>query len=323
MSVWSRSAFVICAYGAALHAQSGSESGIPPINLLAPTVLKFPASVRALGMGDVGVASRDDDVIFYNPAQLAIARGMSASGSRYSPTAGGGALSSVTRFNNGGIGVGVSMIEYSALTPLLPGNPPSIQGHGGTASSIDAVIGLAQVYKSVRVGVAAKYVDDQLPDVRINEAAFDVGLAKDFRRFYTVGLAVQNIGGSTTYPCPSCTIALSNVSPPLSVRANLPLRATLGAATSRQLGPFDAVATFGLSMLRSDWLHPAGGVELAYSWLDGYNIAVRVGSASPSVGESSATGGVGFTMDRLTIDYGAEASWSGRGVQHRIGLRIR
>jgi hypothetical protein len=323
MSVWSRSAFVICAYGAALHAQSGSESGIPPINLLAPTVLKFPASVRALGMGDVGVASRDDDVIFYNPAQLAIARGMSASGSRYSPTAGGGALSSVTRFNNGGIGVGVSMIEYSALTPLLPGNPPSIQGHGGTASSIDAVIGLAQVYKSVRVGVAAKYVDDQLPDVRINEAAFDVGLAEDFRRFYTVGLAVQNIGGSTTYPCPSCTIALSNVSPPLSVRANLPLRATLGAATSRQLGPFDAVATFGLSMLRSDWLHPAGGVELAYSWLDGYNIAVRVGSASPSVGESSATGGVGFTMDRLTIDYGAEASWSGRGVQHRIGLRIR
>jgi hypothetical protein len=323
MSVWSRSAFVICAYGAALHAQSGSESGIPPINLLAPTVLKFPASVRALGMGDVGVASRDDDVIFYNPAQLAIARGMSASGSRYSPTAGGGALSSVTRFNNGGIGVGVSMIEYSALTPLLPGNPPSIQGHGGTASSIDAVIGLAQVYKTVRVGVAAKYVDDQLPDVRINQAAFDVGLAKDFRRFYTVGLAVQNIGGSTTYPCPSCTIALSNVSPPLSVRANLPLRATLGAATSRQLGPFDAVATFGLSMLRSDWLHPAGGVELAYSWLDGYNIAVRVGSASPSVGESSATGGVGFTMDRLTIDYGAEASWSGRGVQHRIGLRIR
>jgi hypothetical protein len=323
MSVWSRSAFVICAYGAALHAQSGSESGIPPINLLAPTVLKFPASVRALGMGDVGVASRDDDVIFYNPAQLAIARGMSASGSRYSPTAGGGALSSVTRFNNGGIGVGVSMIEYSALTPLLPGNPPSIQGHGGTASSIDAVIGLAQVYKSVRVGVAAKYVDDQLPDVRINQAAFDVGLAEDFRRFYTVGLAVQNIGGSTTYPCPSCTIALSNVSPPLSVRANLPLRATLGAATSRQLGPFDAVATFGLSMLRSDWLHPAGGVELAYSWLDGYNIAVRVGSASPSVGESSATGGVGFTMDRLTIDYGAEASWSGRGVQHRIGLRIR
>jgi hypothetical protein len=325
MSIWSRSAFVICACGVALQAQSGSGSGVPPIEILAPTVLKFPASVRALGMGDVGIASRDDDVIFYNPAQLAIARGMSASGSRYSPTAGGGALSSVTRFNNGGIGVGVSMLEYNALTPLLPGTAPSMQGHGGTASSIDAVIGLAQVYKSVRVGVAAKYVDDQLPDMRINQAAFDVGLAKDFRRFYTVGLAVQNIGGSTTYPCPTCTIALSNVSPsvPLSVRAKLPLRATLGAATSRQLGPFDAVATFGLSMLRSDVLHPVGGVELAYSWLDGYNIAVRAGSASPSVGESSATGGVGFTMDRLTIDYGAEASWSGRGVQHRIGLRIR
>ena len=325
MNVWSRSAIVICICGGALHAQSGSTSGVPPIQVLAPTVLKFPASARMLGMGDVGVASRDDDVVFYNPAQLAIARGMSASGSRYSANAGGGALSSVTRFNNGGIGVGVSMIEYDALTPLLPGSPPTMNGHGGTASSIDAVIGLAQVYKSVRVGVAAKYVDDQLPDVRINRAAFDVGLAKDFMRFYTVALAVQNIGGSTTYPCPSCTIALSNTppSPTLNVRAELPLRTTLGMATSRQLGPFDGAATFGLSMLRSNLLRPAGGFELGYSWLDGYGLALRVGSASPSVGESSATGGLGFTMDRLTIDYGAEASWSGRGVQHRIGLRIR
>jgi hypothetical protein len=325
MSVWSRSAIVICISGAVLRAQAGSTSGVPPIELLAPTVLKFPASARMLGMGDVGVASRDDDVVFYNPAQLAIARGMSASGSRYSPGAGGGALSSVTRFNNGGIGVGVSMLEYNALTPSLPGTPTTTQGHGGTASSIDAVIGLAQVYKSVRVGVAAKYVDDQLPDVRINQAAFDVGLAKDFRRFYTIALAVQNIGGSTTYPCPSCTIALSPVppSPALTVRAKLPLRSTLGLATSRQLGPFDAAATLGLSLLRGDWLRPAGGGELSYSWLDGYSVALRLGSASPGVGESSATGGIGFTMDRLTIDYGAESSWSGRGVQHRIGLRIR
>jgi hypothetical protein len=325
MSVWSRGVIVAGLYGAMAHAQSGSTAAVPPIELLAPTVLKFPASVRALGMGNVGVASRDDDVVFYNPAQLAIARGMSASGSRYSPTAGGGALSSVTRFNNGGIGVGVSMLEYNALGPSLPGNPPAMQGHGGAATSIDAVVGLAQVFKSMRVGVAAKYVDDQLPEVRINQAAFDVGLAKDFMRFYTVALAVQNIGGSTTYRCPSCTIALSPVppSPALNVRAQLPLRSTLGVATSRQLGPFDVVATAGLSMLRSDLLRPAGGGELSYSWLDGYSIAVRVGSASPDVGESSATGGIGFTMDRLTIDYGAESSWSGRGVQHRIGLRIR
>src|SRR6266571_347816 len=97
MSVCYRSLIASLVYGAALRAQ------LPPITVLAPTVLRLPASARALGMGNVGVASRDDDVLFYNPAQVAIARGMSVSGERYSSSASGATLSSVTRFNNGGI----------------------------------------------------------------------------------------------------------------------------------------------------------------------------------------------------------------------------
>lgn len=327
MRVCHRSAFAILTCSAVLHGQAPTTNGsIPPIDVFAPTVLSLPASTRALGMGNVGVASRDDDVLFYNPAQLAIARGMSASGARYSPSARGGALSSVTRFNNGGIAVGMSMVDYEAPGPTLPGTEGDLNGKGvNQASSLDAVIGLAQVYKSVRVGVAAKYVEDQLPDVRIGRAAFDVGLAKDIMRFYTVGLAVQNIGGSTTYPCPTCTLTPSNLppNPPLQVRARLPLRTTLGAATARQLGPFDAAATVGLSMLRGDFLAPAGGGELGYSWLDGYSVALRLGTASPARSESRATGGLGLTIDRLTIDYALESDWSLARVQHRIGVRVR
>jgi hypothetical protein len=324
MTVCYRSGLGIAIFSVGLHAQTGS---VPPINVFAPSVLSLPASTRALGMGNVGVASRDDDVLFYNPAQLAIARGMSASGERYSPSARGGALSSVTRFNNGGIAVGMTMVNYDPPGPTLPSTPGELSHRGvGSASSLDAVIGLAQVYKSVRVGVAAKYVEDQLPDVRIGRAAFDVGLAKDFSRFYSVGLAVQNIGGSTTYPCPTCTLALSDrpPNPPLTIRARSPLRTTLGVATARQLGPFDAAATLGVSLLRGEWMPPAGGAELGYSWLDGYSIAVRLGASAPSPSESRATGGIGFTMDRLTLDYAAESVWSGKSVvQHRIGLRVR
>jgi hypothetical protein len=205
------------------------RSQVPSVNVLAPTVLSLPASARVLGMGNVGVVSRDDDVLFYNPAQLAIARGMSASGGRYSSSARGSTLSSVTRFNNGGIAVGINVVDFRSPGPGLPGGPDLDRAGTGPASSLDAVLGLAQVYKSVRVGVAAKYVEDQLPDVRIGRGAFDIGLAKDFMRYYSVGLAVQNIGGSSTYPCPTCTLALSGVppNPALTVRAESPIRTTL------------------------------------------------------------------------------------------------
>jgi hypothetical protein len=321
MSVCYRSLVASLVCGVAAHAQ------LPPITVFAPTVLSLSASTRALGMGNVGVVSRDDDVLFYNPAQLAIARGMSVSGERYSSSAGGATLSSVTRFNNGGIAVGMNMVNYRAPQATVPASGTDLGRPGvGSASSLDAVLGVAQTYKSVRVGVAAKYVEDQLPDQRIGRAAFDAGVAKDFMRFYSVGLAVQNIGGSTTYPCPTCTLALSSQppNPPLMIRARSPLRTTLGLATGRPLGPFDVAATLGLSMLRGEWVPPAGGAELGYSWLDGYSLAVRLGAAAPGPSESRATAGVGFTMDRLTIDYAAETPWSGKSlVEHRIGLRVR
>src|SRR3954453_7637722 len=45
-----------------------------------PIVLRVPASTRMLALGDAGVAGRDDDVVFYDPAQVAVARGTSVSG---------------------------------------------------------------------------------------------------------------------------------------------------------------------------------------------------------------------------------------------------
>src|SRR5207247_8348645 len=87
----------------------------------AQTVLRLPASTRALGMGNVAVAGRDDDVLFYNPAQLAIARGTSVQLEQLSPTATSGSLAAVSRFSTGGIAVGMSMVDFqtaSARTDL-------------------------------------------------------------------------------------------------------------------------------------------------------------------------------------------------------------
>lgn len=287
-----------------LPARSGAQSGGP----YAPIVLLLPSGARTLALGDVGVAGRDDDVLFFNPAQLAIARGMSASGERYSATAGGGALSAITAFNGGGVGVGMQMVDYSTPLNTFPATRSTLTTGGDVpGTSMEAVVGLAQVVKGIRVGAAAKYVNDEASDDRVGRGAFDVGVAKAFSRSYDVGLAVQNIGSDMTTPAGT---------------TYLPLRTTLGVQTARQLGIFDFTGTAAASVIRKDFFAPGGGAELAYSWLDGYDLAFRAGLRRPLPGEAAFTTGAGFRMDRLTIDYALETLAGGR-VGHRIGLRIR
>jgi hypothetical protein len=296
-------------------------------NLYSPIVLLLPAGARSLATGNVGVASRDDDVLFFNPAQLAIARGFSASGERYSPTASGGSMSAVTRFNNGGIGIGVQMVDYDLPIGLFPADRGTMLGPGQPATSLEASVGVAQVVKGVRVGGAAKYVEDNDGTTRVSRAAFDVGLSKDVFRFYTVALAVQNMGASTTIPCSTATHCIPASGLPGSVpleftSANLPIRTTLGVAGGRGVGEFDLAGTAAVSLLRTNFVVPAGGAEIGYSWLDGYSLALRAGARRPLPGERALTAGAGFTMDRLSIDYALEAL-SGSRIGHRLGLRVR
>src|SRR5436305_14859691 len=78
----------------------------------APVILVLPSGTRSLGLGNTGIASRDDEVIFFNPAQLSVASGTSASGEWLSSTAGTGALSAIGRWGNGGIGIGARLANY-------------------------------------------------------------------------------------------------------------------------------------------------------------------------------------------------------------------
>src|SRR5436309_10996609 len=68
------------------------------------------ASTRALAMGDANTAGRDDDVIFYGPAQLAVARGTSAAIGRYGEHVTSATLASSARIATGGVGVGASLV---------------------------------------------------------------------------------------------------------------------------------------------------------------------------------------------------------------------
>jgi hypothetical protein len=274
--------------------------------LVSQTVERTPASTRALGMGNVGIASSDDDVLFYNPAQLVVARGTSASGERYSGTSGGGALSSVTRFNGGGIAVGATLLDYQSDDGFHDRKRGQTLTDGPDMGlSAVASVALAQRFKGVRWGIAAKYASEQFGATRSGAAQLDAGLSRDFRRYFTVGLSARNI--------------------PLQSQAAFvfqPFNVTLGGAASRSLGPLDCLVTAATFMDSDGDFHGGGGGEVSWSWLAGYSIAGRAGVRSASSGERLPTAGAGFTMDRLTVDYALELL-SGSRVGHRFGFRIR
>jgi hypothetical protein len=293
----------------------------------------LPTDARTLAMGNTGVASRDDAVLFFNPAQVAIARGFSGSFEHYSSTAAGGTLAAVTRFSTGGIAIGMRTVEYELPDDVFPADRGSMLPEGPVnGASTEASVALALVIKGVRVGGAAKYAGDNIGTLRASRAAFDLGASKDMFRS-TIGVSVQNIGSSMTIPCSDAPASLTHCPvisgiPPFNgngialTQANLPLRTTVGIATARPLGEFDVVGTAAVYMLRADFVAPTGGVEVGYSWLDGYSIAIRGGARRPFPGETPFTGGAGFTMDRLSIDYALETLSGGR-VGNRLGLRIR
>jgi len=274
----------------------------------APVILNLPASTRALGLGNTGVALRDDDVIFYNPAMLVNASGFSASGEYLASNAGSGALSAVTRYDNGGIGIGVQFANYGLPGGVPVATRPLISAHGSVpGSSLAATIGFGQTFKGYRLGVAAKYAEEVEGSTRITRPLADLGVAKDFFRT-TFALAVQNLG--------SDDVVVG------SQPINLPMRTTLGASKSDSYGPFDVNFTAAVAMLRTDFVQPSGGVEANYSWLSGWNVALRAGARRSAIGEEPFTTGASFTNDRLTFDYALE-TLSGNRLGHRFGIRVR
>jgi hypothetical protein len=310
--------FLVAALAGSLGAQ-GNQCCTVDRDQTAPVILHLPASARWLAMGNAATGSRDDDVIFYNPAQVAVARGTSVSFEQYSAGTRGGTLSSVARLNTGGVAVGVNLVDYETAAGIggFPVTRRDLLARGPQdAVGVDMVIAVAQVVKGFRVGAAGKYADDLAGERRAGGAALDLGVSKDFRRYFTAGLTVQNIGRDVS------TTRLVNGQSVLAGPNPYPLQTTLGLTASKAVGIYDLLVTSAVSVERDGFVVPAGGVEVGYSWLDGYNIAVRAGARRPDVGERAITAGAGFGVDHLSIDYALEAL-SGSHIGHRIGLRVR
>lgn len=276
----------------------------------APAVLRLPASTRALGMGDVLVAGRGSDVLFYNPAQLALSRGITLSAARYGSASTLGALSVADTVWGWGVGAGVQLLDTWAPEDRVGIGASGLAVRGAVRASSRAVtLGVSRELRGVRLGVAAKYADERVPSDQDGVLAVDLGAAREFGPL-TVGLAAQNLGPDLRSG---------------ATRAEQPQRATLGAmVVAPPIGAYvDLAVTTALSVSRDGFVAPAGGAELSVSPWDGLTLSARAGARRiehPAIRPFTFGGGV--SIDRLLLDYAYEDIRGAHGA-HRIGVQIR
>lgn len=283
---------------------------------IGPMVLRLPASARLLGMANAGIASSDGDALFYNPALLLSARGVALSVQRYGSFATSGTMSSITTIGALNIGVGVQFLDWSAGganygEAVRFGGSHLADSGGVAASSTALVLGIGRTTRGHRLGISAKYVEDRFGALHDATVAFDAGMSLRTFGPGRLSVVVQNVGRGLRMG---------------GETGRLPTAIGVGWGFDRftRFEHYDIGAQTALTVERGGFVRPSGGAELGYVPIDGVAFIVRGGLRLPrEPDEPLATGGLGITVDRISLDYAIEPFRGGRPVSHRLGLRIK
>jgi len=297
-------------------AASPARAQAPPSG---PLVLRLPVTPRVAALGNAWVAGSDREVIFYNPAQIIGARaGFDLPLIR---TGAGSTLASVGSTFAAGkwgltLGWGAELLRFSTDPATSYPLAPDVLVSRGSADGVSSAfaVGGAVTVKGFRIGASGKYAFDSTPVASgPSQAASsyqgvlmaDIGVARN-KFGGTFAGSVQNLA-----PNPSNGSALV-----------LPKQTLVGWSTSRPAGPLD-LGIFTQLMFRHDWQSAGGGLEAGYSWIEGYNVTLRVGAHRPEVTtEKPVALGAAFTADRLTIEYSLQL-FDGGHAAHGVTFRWR
>jgi hypothetical protein len=277
-----------------------------------PLLLQLPASARAAGMGNAfPLAAVDADVLFYQPAQIASARGFSATFAAYGTSTMAFSIATAGQWWDGGIAFGLRATSYGADSfddgAYRDGEAGLIDEGAIASSEVVGTAGYARSLFGFRVGLAGKLAETRVAGERDVTAAGDVGIARGIG-FVTLAFSARNLGRDPVLD---------------SLDARLPRTFTLAAATrSRPLGPLDVSLAAAVSRWEDGTFVPEAGAELAYWPIPGRTFIARIGSRYVEDSDIGAlTLGAGFAGDRISIDY-AFAAIHGEAV-HRVGVRLR
>lgn len=286
-----------------------------------PLALLLPTGARAAAMGNAWVAGRDEFAVFSNPAALNATNGFGVTVATYGDDGRGFSAASAATMGPMTYGWGVSIADFSAPRAAIryPLLPASLVASGDADQfSMVALVAGQMLWKGFRIGAAAKYAEDIVP----REAATSSLLVLPSRGSAWLG----DLG--TTHPLWTGTAGLSlqNVGHPYVVRGrrvSVPTQLALGWTAQKGWGPFDFGFATQVTSRRDGWVAPAGGVEVSWSWIEGYRLEARAGARRmESDGEKPVSAGFSFTADRLTLDYGA-GFYAGNEMAHRLTVRWR
>ncbi len=294
------------------------ETTPPP----AAIALRIPAGTVALALGNVGIVSTDAEVLFYNPGMLTSARGVALSVQRYGGNGTTGSLAGTQMFGSIAVGIGARLADWrspegqygDAVRPGL-----GVLGFRGSsrASSTAITAAAARAIGPVRIGVGATYVRESFHMENDESAQFEVGVVWPIGPT-SLAFTMQQLGK----PLELSGLPIANGSGEVAGASDW--RAPIGyGGWGFPLATFwDLGGTVQLSLDDSGTVRSAGGGELTYVPLEGVAIAARVGHRSTIGNERPLTAGLGFTLDRYSLDYAIESFRGGRSA-HRVGLRIR
>jgi len=300
----------------------GLAAGVPAISLAqggrtAAIVLELPSSARALALGGAYVAAgADDAALFYNPSQLATVEGRAASMSVQPYIEGStlGAVSAAFQLGPGTVGIGVQVLSYGSADEYVCDETTGCErgeatGRTVSANDVAASVGYGMTWRMVRLGAAAKYVQQSLADASGGVPALDVGAAIDVWRGATVGVSIQNVG-------PDLKTAGSS--------APLPRFLRLGASLPwRGVGPFDVLGTLELAQHSEGDVLPLGGAEVTWTSANGLAFSARVGALAQSDGAATSrmSFGGGVRARHFALDYAYQSFDALALTTHRFGLR--
>lgn len=317
MRVFSPARISVAALALLTSMAGSAHAQAPPTG---PLVLHIPTSARTAALANAWVAGRDLDVVFHNPAQLIGARsGFDISLARLGPASKMVSMGSIYAAGkwSATFGWGAQIVGFNAdAASSYPYSPDLTLAEGdrsGTSALVTA--GGAIVFKGFRVGAAAKYVTDivatspaVLNPVRINQHLLlaDVGVARNLFGG-AAAIAFQNLGRHSRDS---------------GVFLRVPRQVALGWSMTKVAGPFD-LGIFTQVSARKGWTSPAAGVEVGYSWIEGYGVTFRVGGRRPETdAEKPVSLGAAFTIDRLTVEYALRLFDGGRSA-NGVTLRWR
>jgi hypothetical protein len=286
-----------------------------------PLALLLPASARTAALGNASVAGRDEYAVFQNPARLNATSGFGLTLATYGSASRALAAASASTMGPITLGWALQVVDFSGpTTPSAYPLAPATLNAGGEADqfSMVAMVSGAMTYKGFRIGTSAKYAEDL---VRRNTTTLPITSQPSRGAAWLL-----DIGASHPLWTGTAGISLQNIGQPYLLRGtrySVPTQLALGWSAQYAWGAFDYGFHTQVTARRNGWVSPAAGVEMGWSWIEGYNVTVRAGAHRPETADEKPLGaGLSFGADRLNLDYGA-LFFNGSQMGHRLTVRWR